>query len=70
MDMQSVSSSNILEIGYDEETETLAVRFHRGTLYHYQGVSQETFEGLRDAPSVGKYFNSHIRDGYAFTKEG
>jgi hypothetical protein len=64
MEMVSVSSSNIREIGYDEENEVLGVVFHSGTLYHYQGVSLGTFEELRDAPSVGKFFNANIKGDY------
>lgn len=64
MDMVSVSSSNIKEIGYDEETEVLGVVFHSNMFYHYNGVSLETFEAFRDAPSVGSYFHAEIRNVY------
>lgn len=68
MEMVSVDSSNVAAVGYDDETETLAVEFNSGSVYHYSNVSRDTFEALRDAPSVGKYFNANIRDIYEYEK--
>ncbi len=68
MDMVNVNSSNIQAIGYDDEEEVLAIEFHSGMLYHYSGVSQTTFEELRDASSVGRYFNTNIRGDYPYQK--
>lgn len=68
MEMVSVSSSNIAAVGYDDEERKLAVEFNSGSVYHYDNVSRDTFEALRDAPSVGKYFHANIRDQYDYTR--
>ena len=65
----SVSSSTIGAIGYDEVSNTLGVRFHNGTEYHYFGVPQELFESMRSAPSVGRFFDQNIKKaGYGYAR--
>jgi hypothetical protein len=70
MEMESVDSSNIREIGYDEAEKTLGIIFHSGILYHYFEVTPETFEEFKTADSLGKYFNANIRNQYDFTNMG
>ena len=70
MDLIDVVSSNIKQIGYDEETKTLGIVFNNDTLYHYSNVEKEEFEGLRDADSVGKYFHSNIKGFYDYENMG
>lgn len=69
IELKPVQSSQIKAIGYDEETETLAVQFKHGAgaISHYPGVSQETFEAFKGAESLGKYFGMHIQP-LAFAK--
>ena len=43
MEMVSVDSANISEIGYDPDTNKLHVVFNNGALYHYSEVPQETY---------------------------
>jgi hypothetical protein len=57
-------SSNIAELGYDEESETLRVVFVSGSVYDYDGVPLQEYENLRDAASVGGYFSQNIRNSY------
>ncbi len=67
--LQEVDSSQIHSIGYDPETQTLAVRFTRGyganrgpgSLYHYSNVAPADFEAFRDAESLGRHFGQHIK---------
>lgn len=69
IEMENVESSNLEQIGYDDETETLAIVFHSGSLYHFHGVPRSTFEGLRAAPSVGKFFNAEVRGFYDYNRQ-
>ena len=64
IEMIPVTSSNVAAIGYDEEEKVLRVAFNNGAEYEYDGVSVDTFEHLRDAGSVGGYFNSVIKRRY------
>jgi hypothetical protein len=61
MDHVAVSSSTVSAVGYDEASNTLGVRFLNGTEYHYFGVPQDVFEGLRSATSVGQYFDQNVK---------
>ncbi|MGU2444398.1 KTSC domain-containing protein [Burkholderia cenocepacia] len=67
IDTKPVESSQIHSIGYDAESETLAVRFKdRRTagptsLYHYTGFTQANFDALKTAESLGSHFYKHIK---------
>jgi hypothetical protein len=72
-------SSRIAAHGYDEASSTLALQFKTkagepGTVYHYAGVEPETYQQLKSAESIGKFFGAHINvkvDGrlkYPYTK--
>ena len=61
VEMIPVSSSNVQEIGYDEENQILYVRFLNNSLYCYQGVPIAEFYGLQNASSVGGYLSQNIK---------
>jgi hypothetical protein len=56
-----LASSNLAACDYDEASRVLQIRFQSGRTYSYKDVPQETAEGLMQANSPGKYFNSNIR---------
>ena len=68
--MINVSSSNVDAIGYDENSQTLYVRFTNSTLYIYKGVPVGEFEGLRNAPSVGSYLHRNIKNLFPYERIG
>jgi hypothetical protein len=68
MDRLAVASSNIAEIGYDPDTETLEVMFHHGGVYQYYNVPAFMYERLMQAGSVGIFFNSEIKGHYPETR--
>lgn len=61
MEMHPVDSSLIQALGYDPESKTMAVQFHDGKLYHYQGVTQKVHDKVKNSASVGKAFGQFIR---------
>ena len=61
MKMHAVTSSQIREIGHDPETNTLAVRFNTGSLYHYAGVNAKQFDEFKGAKSIGSHFGKHFK---------
>lgn len=70
--LTGVNSSNIKAIGYDAATRTLAIQFHGrgaapGPTWNYHPVTAEGYAVLRDAESVGKYFNDHIKTNQNLT---
>ena len=55
-------SSAIRHIFYKPDQQELSVWFNpEGRRYKYFDVPSELYEGLRDAPSRGRYFNQAIR---------
>jgi hypothetical protein len=68
--MIPVVSSNVESIGYDEETQTLRVRFLNGSEYDYKNVPIIEFEQLKNAQSIGSYLNRNIKGNYAYGKVG
>lgn len=61
-----VESSQLEAIGYDADSQTLAIRFHGkggkpGGLYHYANFSETDQAALRDAESKGSYFIRNIK---------
>ena len=67
-EMINVSSSNIESIGYEEQDETVYVRFLNGSLYIYKGVPLHEFENLRDAPSLGSYLHRNYKNVYPYER--
>ncbi len=69
MERQSVSSSNLVSIGYDASSQTLEVEFKGGTVYQYFDVPEDEYDSLMSASSHGVYFSANIRDNYKFEKQ-
>jgi hypothetical protein len=62
-------SSNVAEYGYHPESQTLAVRFHNGGLYHYSGVPPEKFDAMHRAESLGKFLHSEVKGKHEHIKQ-
>lgn len=71
-----VESSQLEAVGYDADSQTLAIRFKGhggkpGSLYHYANFSETDQAALRDAESKGSYFIRNIKphaDRYPCTR--
>ena len=68
VDMTPVASSNVAQIGYDEEAKELYVEFHNGSTYKYLDVPPAKYDSLKHAPSVGSYLNKQIKNVFACEK--
>jgi hypothetical protein len=67
IEMTSVDSSSILEVGYDPGSAELHVRFKSSpSVYVYRGVSEEVFDRLMASPSKGTFINREIKNVYPF----
>jgi hypothetical protein len=64
-----VPSSVIRAFFYDAARRRLKVVFTTGRRYSYRDVPPEVFEALQVAVSKGEFFNAHIRDHFAFTRD-
>ncbi len=69
MDRMPVSSSNLAEVGYDPQTQTLEIMFLTGAVYQYIGVPEAHHLGLLSASSKGTYLDQHIKKaGYPYAR--
>lgn len=65
MDWTLLASSNLSAMRHDEETRLLQIRFQSGKTYDYKDVPADVADGLKQADSAGRYFNSSIKGVYA-----
>jgi len=70
MDRESVNSSNLKSVGYDEATQILEIEFNTRKIYQYHRVPKEVYNGLMTSPSHGQYFHRFIKDKFYTTKIG
>src|SRR4028119_1209953 len=64
------NTSNVIKsFDYDEKTQTLRVEFNNGSVYKYHDVPEKDYKALKSSPSIGQYFNTHIREKYGFDRE-
>ncbi len=68
--LHPVISTSIKAIGYDVKTETLAVEFQSGKLYYYIQVPADVYADFCNTPSLGIFFQDHIRDQYDYDLVG
>ena len=67
-EMKLIESTNLHEIGYDAETQTLYIRFDGGGFYSYEEVPADVWEAFESASSKGRFFYKAIKGRYNFTK--
>jgi hypothetical protein len=65
----SVISSNIAEISYDDETEELDITFQNEAVYRYFYFPPYEFDRFIAADeSYGLFFNAYIKNDYYYEK--
>ena len=67
-EMIPVTSSQIESIGYSDVPRKLRIQFLKGGMYEYDNVSQEEFDALVAAPSVGSLFQRTIKGMKVYRK--
>lgn len=67
-DWYNVESSNIDQLGYDDESKLLHVRFNNGAENIFKDVPANVFEELLFAKSASNYLNQYIKGVYDFYK--
>ena len=68
MERVAVNSSNILEIGYDEGSQTLEILFKNDRAYQYFAVPHQVADELMNAASHGQYLNQHVKGVYRYAR--
>lgn len=68
MNWQSVSSSNISEIGYDLPAQQMGIRFKKGGTYIASEVPADAFTDFVQSGSKGSYFHRVLKGAYNWVK--
>ncbi len=63
-----VQSSNVLSVGYDEETQTLEIEYKDGSVYQYYNVPASVYSELLATSSVGRFIHQYIKNAYPFAR--
>lgn len=64
---ETVQSSNIKSVGYDDSTKSLFVNYNSGT-YKYDNVDKKVYEDLLSSSSKGRFLNENIKGQYTYSK--
>ncbi len=64
-----LQSSLIAAVAYRTETKILRVELKSGRVYRYFGVDEQTYHGLLNAESKGRFYNARIRDEFRYEEE-
>jgi hypothetical protein len=59
--LQPVQSSNLKAVGYDNDSQTMAVQFLNGNIYHYDAVPQSVYDNFMADDSKGSFFSKFVR---------
>ena len=65
MERISVDSSNLVSVGYDEESSILEVEFNNG-IYQYYDVPLDVYEDLMNSDSKGSYLFRNIKNTFSY----
>lgn len=68
MQWHNVESSNLESIGFDNDNQTLGVRFKNRTEYHYFDVPGSVFQEFLDARSKVQFFERRVKGKYRYEK--
>lgn len=61
-------SSMINKVEYAPSSKTLYVIFNNNSVYGFEEIPPELFDGLCQAPSAGQFFNKQIKDRFSYTR--
>jgi hypothetical protein len=64
MILHKLKSSMVYAVGYSEEDSILEIVFRKGSIWAYEGVPKEVFDGLLLSGSPGSYVRDNILSCY------
>jgi hypothetical protein len=68
MQRESVDSSTIISIGYDNQSETLEVEFKSGGVYQYYNVPETIHQQLMESSSKGSFLHANIKPSFSYSR--
>ena len=70
MKFESVKSSYISRVVYDEKTKKMQVEFKNGAKWQYNEVPESAFVSMLISDSIGKFFANEIKGVFGARKLG
>jgi hypothetical protein len=67
--MTPVDSTHIKAIGHDPASNTLAIEFHKGGVYHYHDVPADKHTAILNADSISAAFKSLVKGQHTHEKQ-
>lgn len=64
-----VTSSNVKSVGHCPNTNTLAIEYSDGSIYHYHDVDKDTHDQLVASKSVGGFIHSNVKGVFKHSKQ-
>lgn len=68
MNREAVTSSTVESVGYDDESSTLEIAFHNGSIYQYFDVPRAVYDMMLQAESPGGFLHEQIRGMYRYAR--
>lgn len=66
MELRNVTSTNLAQVGYDNQRNVLRVVFASGRAYDYYNVDEQMYRHLLQAPSKGRFFHQYIKNRFNY----
>ena len=70
MEHNSLTPIEIATVGYNEEYETVEIKFKNGAVYEYYDFPPEVVDNFVNAESLNEFFEAEIRRYYPFSRVG
>lgn len=70
MNRDPVSSSNLVSVGYDENSQTLEIEFNNGAIYQYYNINFGLYNQFMQSASKGQFLHAYIKNAYAYSRVG
>lgn len=66
--MQSVTSSNVAQVGFDETAGVIRIQFNNGGTYDAKGATKADFDAFLLSKSKGQHFNKVLKKAFVWNK--
>jgi len=68
--LEKVESSLIKAVGYDADSQVLAVQFATtGEVFEYEGVPEKLYQKMISAKSIGSFYTKRIKGKFKSSKK-
>lgn len=66
MEIKFWESSTVKSTKYDIDSQILTIEFNNGNAYEYYKFTETDWNSLKDAESIGKHLNAHVKGKFDY----